>query len=1222
MRPAIVTDTLRTISSSKRRFAAIAAICVLGVTMLVGLTIACQDLRLSADEFYDAQRLYDVSVQSTLGLSSSDVEALGALDGVDEAQGAYSETAYTEVDGALASVDVRSFAKDGMNVPYLVEGRLPSSSDEVAVTAEYLEATGKRIGDALTFGTSADEGSWAANDEQEHQEKKAQELLDKIDDGDDIELTDDERELLADLTAADVARAAVKDGLDLEHYGTLTDEQVTDLLTDAYEGRFDDLGDSTDNGESTELFARHTYTIVASVIDPMSVAAKNGSSSFRATGAKYGFFVTDEAATSSAYTAVYLRVSGADELSCFSDEYQALVDRVTSEAEGIKSQREAAREQEIADDGNAQIDDAEKSANDQFQKVDDRLAEAQKTIDDAVAQIESGRAELSSQKASALDQLASAQAQINDGRNQLVAAQAELDSQKQQAQEGVAAYDQGQAQVDAGVAQYKDGITQINQAIAAFGLPGADAYALSWPQEQWDAVAAATDEAGSDEACTAFVGAVQSQADALKGYLDSMAAFVPEAYKEQFDQLVAQIGALPSGAQELAGGQAQLSLSKAQVETARAALAAGGAIEQAQAQIDAGYAQLEQGQAELVSARAQLEAKLAEAEAQLADAQSQVDEGQAELDENREEYERQKAEALQKIADARAKLADIGTATWYVQTRSAISSFSSIDSDASSIEVIGTVFPAIFLTVAILMSLTTAARMVEEQRELIGLYKALGYPKRSIMAKYVAYTAAAALVGCAVGSLLGFVALPEFLFQVFAVMYVFPAFTLHFDAGLCALAAGMFVIGIGGASALTVRGELSEQPAQLMRPRAPKAGKRILLERIRPIWSHLGFLNKVTARNLFRYKKRLAMTIFGVAGCTALMIAGFAIHDTVLALCPNQYGDDTREGVTCYDLLAVTQPDDLEAAAQRLTSDPEVQGYTSLRTENVTLEHNGKKETVQLVVVPDGFTLDGYINLRTESGETLSLADATAGGTVLATKSASTVLGFGAGDEVSLQDTTLSTANATVSDVVMSYLGDCVYMTQDTYESLFGKELEANALAVNLTGDADAQIAYKDKLANNTTFLSVTSTQEGIRDFSTNFMLINYVIVLITGLAAGLSFVVLFTLSTTNVSERERELATIKVLGFRKREVRTYINKEMLILAVIGTVVGIPLGTLLGHALTYVLNMPSMYFAVEIAPVSYVYSCVLSLVFALVVTIICRPTIDRIDMVAALKSAE
>ncbi len=1216
MRPAIVTDTLRTISASKRRFAAIAAICVLGVTMLVGLTIACDDLRLSADEFYDTQKLYDVSVQSTLGLSDADVEALGALEGVAEAEGSYSETAYTEVGDALTSVDVRSFAKDGMNVPYLVEGRLPSASDEVAVTAEYLEATGKRLGDTLTFGVDTDEDAWAANDEQEQQEEKAQELLDKINEGDDIELSDDERELLADLTAADIARAAINDGLDLTHYGTLTDEQVTDLLTDAYEGRFDDLGDSTSNGESTELFARHTYTIVASVIDPMSVAAKNGSSSFRATGAKYGFFVTDKAATSSAYTAVYLRVSGAEELSCFSDEYQALVDDVTSEAEAIKATREAAREQEIADDGNAQIDDAEKSANDQFKKVDDKLAEAQKTIDDAVAQIESGRAELANQKESALDQLASAQAQINDGRNQLASAQAELNSQKQQAEEGVAAYDEGVSQLNAGITQYQDGIAQINQALSA--LPGAEAYALSWPQEQWDAVVAATDGQSSAAASTAFVSAVQAQADALKVYIDAL----PDPYKAQLAQLVEQLDALPAGAQKLAEGQAALSLSRAQVETARAALATGGAIEQAQAQINAGYAELEDGQATLVATRAQLEAKLAEAEAQLADAQSQVDEGQAEIDENREEYERQKAEALQKIADARAKLADIGTATWYVQDRSAISSFSSIDSDASSIEVIGTVFPAIFLTVAILMSLTTATRMVEEDRELIGLYKALGYPRRAIMAKYVAYTAAAAITGCAIGSLLGFVALPEFLFQVFAVMYVFPAFTLHFNAALCALAAGMFIIGIGAASALTVRGELAEQPAQLMRPRAPKAGKRILLERIRPIWSRLSFLNKVTARNLFRYKKRLAMTVFGVAGCTALMIAGFAIHDTVLALCPNQYGDSSREGITSYDLLAVTQPDDLEAAAKQLTSDSEVAGYTSLRVENVTLEHNGKKATVQLIVVPDDFSLDGYINLRTESGEHLTLEEATADGSVLATKSASTVLGFGAGSEVSLQDTTLSYAEATVSHVVMSYLGDCVYMTQNTYETLFDKKLEANALAVNLTGDADAQIAYKEKLASDTTFLSVTSTQEGIRDFSSNFMLINYVIVLITGLAAGLSFVVLFTLSTTNVSERERELATIKVLGFRKREVRTYINKEMLILALIGTIVGIPLGTLLGHALTYVLNMPSMYFAVEIAPVSYLYSCALSLVFALVVTIICRPSIDRIDMVGALKSAE
>ena len=951
MRSALAKDTLRTIRHSLRRFVSIAAICMLGTTMFVGLTIACEDLRLSADEYFDAQRLYDVSVQSTLGLTDDDVDALGALDGVSAAQGGWKETAYTEVDNASQSVVASATAKDGMNEPYLIEGRLPAAAGEVAVTSDYLADSGKRIGDTLTFGVDGDPSTWAVDDTLERQQAKAQDLLDNIEDADDVELTDDERDLLDQIDADDLARAAIANDMDLTHWADLTDDDLQALLTDAYRGRFDDL--SASDATSKELFARHTYTIVAEVGDPTNVAAKHGSSSFRATGARYAFFVSDADATTSAYSVVYLQVAGATELSGFTGAYQDKVDAVLSQAEGIKEQRERAREEQVAADGNAQIDEAEQSANDEFER-----------------------------------------------------------------------------------------------------------------------------------------------------------------------------------------------------------------------------------------------------------AQSQIDEAQATID------------------DARAKLADVGSATWYVQDRSAISSYSSIDSDASSIEVIGTVFPAIFLTVAILMSITTATRMVEEERGLIGLYKALGYPRHRIMAKYAGYTIAATLVGCGVGALLGFVALPEFLFTVFAVMYTLPAFTLHFSAGLCALAFGLFVVGIGAATLITVRGELAECPAALMRPKAPRAGKRILLEHIGPVWRRLSFLNKVTARNLFRYKSRLAMTVFGVAGCCALMIMGFGINDTVQALSPNQYGGAGRAGIYSYDLLAATQPADLEVAAQRLTDSSRVDSYVAVHYENVTVEHDGAKQTMQLVVVPNDFALDGYIDLRTQDGRHLDLAGATADGGALLTKNAAVVLGFGEGDTVRVQDTSLNQADIKVSGIVMNYLGNAAYLTQDSYERLFGQALEPNALLAKLNGTDDEKIAFADELGGDAAFLSVTSVAAGIRDFESNFMLINYVVALVTALAAGLSFVVLFTLATTNISERERELATIKVLGFRKREVRVYINKELLILALIGTIVGIPLGCVLGHSLTYVLNMPSMYFAVEINPLSYVWSCGLSMLFALATSLVTSHSIDRVDMVGALKSAE
>ena len=1128
-RSAFALGTLRTIRGSLRRFLSIAAICLLGTTMLVGLKVACDDLRISADAFFDAQSLYDVSVQSTLGLTSDDVTALAALEGVEAAEGSWVETAHTSVGDARSSVTVRTLMASGMNEPYVVEGRLPQAADEVAVTEEYLEESGKAIGDEATFS----EGG-----------------------------------------------------------------------TDA---------DTADGGQ----FSEGPYTIVGTVIDPASVSAKHGSSSFRSTGPLFTFFVTPGAVNpdvADTFSVIYLRVIGANDLSGFSDAYASAVARVTDEAEAIKDEREQARGDEVRAKANEAVDEAEAEANAEFADAESRLSDAQGRIDDARAQIAEGRERLKAERASATSQLDAAQeeltraaARLDQSERELSVNEAQVIAGEEQARQASAQLDAAQAALDEKRAAIQAALEQAATAGQATTAPGQPTTARQPQAEQGAATGQATT-------------ATEQGAGSPNQPATSPNPQTGQAALEQLREAQAQLDAQ----------RAQLDATVKQLAEARARLAS------ARSKLEQGRSELVQGQAELDARRKLAEGQLADGAAQLDAAETEADDGQATLDANLADYERQKADALAKIADARADAAAIENPVWYVQDRYAISSYASIDSDASSIEVIGTVFPAIFLTVAILVALTTAARMVEEERGLIGLYKALGYRRRTIMAKYVAYTALAALVGSGLGALLGFVALPEFLFTVFRVMYTLPQFQLSFDPALCALAVGMFVVGIGVATALSVRGELAEQPASLMRPKAPRAGTRILLERVTPVWSRLSFLGKVCARNLFRYKRRLAMTVFGVAGCCALMISGFAIADTVLALSPNQYGDAGRAGVYEYDLMAVSQPGDLGHVTDTLASSDEVADFVPVRTESVTVEHDGLKETVQLMVVPDGHSLDGYVDLRAQDGQHLSLAETTGAGdetsgeaagengapSALVTKNASVVLRFSAGDDVIVQDAALNQADVRVASVVMNYLGNVVYMTQDAYETAFGVALEPNAALAHLNGSADEQISLAHELAADPALLQVTSVEEGVRDFSANFMLINYVVALITALAAGLSFVVLFTLSTTNISERERELATLKVLGFRRREIRTYVNRELLILAGMGTACGIPLGTAMAHALTHVLNMPSMYFAVEIAPMSYVWSCGLSMLFAIVTCAITNRSLEGVDMVGALKSAE
>ena len=1128
-RSAFALGTLRTIRGSLRRFLSIAAICLLGTTMLVGLKVACDDLRVSADAFFDAQSLYDVSVQSTLGLTSDDVTALAALEGVEAAEGSWVETAHTSVGDARSSVTVRTLMASGMNEPYVVEGRLPQAADEVAVTEEYLEESGKAIGDEATFS----EGG-----------------------------------------------------------------------TDA---------DTADGGQ----FSEGPYTIVGTVIDPASVSAKHGSSSFRSTGPLFTFFVTPGAVNpdvADTFSVIYLRVIGANDLSGFSDAYASAVARVTDEAEAIKDEREQARGDEVRAKANEAVDEAESEANAEFADAESRLSDAQGRIDDARAQIAEGRERLKAERASATSQLDAAQEELTRAAARLDQSERELSVNEAQVIAGEEQARQASAQLDAAQAALDEKRAAIQAALEQAATAGQATTTPGQPTTAWQPQAEQGAATGQATTATEQGAASPNQPATSPNPQTGQAAL--EQLREAQAQLDAQ--------------RAQLDATVKQLAEARARLAS------ARSKLEQGRSELVQGQAELDARRKLAEGQLADGAAQLDAAETEADDGQATLDANLADYERQKADALAKIADARADAAAIENPVWYVQDRSAISSYASIDSDASSIEVIGTVFPAIFLTVAILVALTTAARMVEEERGLIGLYKSLGYRRLTIMAKYVAYTALAALVGSGLGALLGFVALPEFLFTVFRVMYTLPQFQLSFDPALCALAVGMFVVGIGVATALSVRGELAEQPASLMRPKAPRAGTRILLERVTPVWSRLSFLGKVCARNLFRYKRRLAMTVFGVAGCCALMISGFAIADTVLALSPNQYGDAGRAGVYEYDLMAVSQPGDLGHVTDTLASSDEVADFVPVRTESVTVEHDGLKETVQLMVVPDGHSLDGYVDLRAQDGQHLSLAETTGAGdetsgeaagengapSALVTKNASVVLRFSAGDDVIVQDAALNQADVRVASVVMNYLGNVVYMTQDAYETAFGVALEPNAALAHLNGSADEQISLAHELAADPALLQVTSVEEGVRDFSANFMLINYVVALITALAAGLSFVVLFTLSTTNISERERELATLKVLGFRRREIRTYVNRELLILAGMGTACGIPLGTAMAHALTHVLNMPSMYFAVEIAPMSYVWSCGLSMLFAIVTCAITNRSLEGVDMVGALKSAE
>ncbi len=629
-------------------------------------------------------------------------------------------------------------------------------------------------------------------------------------------------------------------------------------------------------------------------------------------------------------------------------------------------------------------------------------------------------------------------------------------------------------------------------------------------------------------------------------------------------------------------------------------------ISDAQAEIDDARQELVDTQQQLLSAQ-QLGMPVDEDLREVEEALDELDDSQTELDENREE-------ALSELADAKAEIDKIDMAKWYIQSRDSLSGYSNVASDADSIQSLGNFIPLIFFVVAILISLTAIARMVEEDRGLIGTYKALGFKNREIRRKYVVYAVIASVLGGVLGDVAGFIILPKIIFAFFDSMYLIPAYLLRFEAASGVIGILMFTVGILLAVLYAVHGDMLHMPATLMRPAAPKSGKRIFLEYIPFFWKRLSFLNKVTARNLFRYMRRLLMTVIGIMGCTGLLICGFGIRNTVTELEARQYDNVVR-----YDILAVATDN---GKLLSYMDDPDnIASWLNFEMESMTITIGGEETaSVQVYVIPDDAPLSEYIKIADVDGIETDLPE----DGIAVTHSMEKVLGAETGDIVTLQDLSLNEVEVPVALVTENYLGDMVYLRESYYEEVFEKEYEPNAVLIRLTDTCreDDPIAYSNELGARDGVLSTTSTADLKATFSQSFAIMNLVVYVIVVLAAALAFVVLFTLALTNISERERELATIKVLGFFDREVHQYVNKETIILSCIGIALGLPLGWFLTVLICGVLRIPGLFFAPSVYPVTYVICAAMAVAFTLIVDLITNRIRNRIDPVEALKSVE
>lgn len=640
-------------------------------------------------------------------------------------------------------------------------------------------------------------------------------------------------------------------------------------------------------------------------------------------------------------------------------------------------------------------------------------------------------------------------------------------------------------------------------------------------------------------------------------------------------------------------------------------------IDYARAQLQGTNSILDQKEQELNLTKSKTYAQITEAQNKINESKKELEDGEQELAKNKEEFNTKIADAEAKLQEAKDKINDIENPKWYILDRNSNEGYVGIIQATKSMENISKVFPIVFFAVAALISLTSMTRMVEEQRTQIGTLKALGYNQFQIMGKYILYASLASIIGGILGMCVGFETLPRIIWMLYMMMYqMTPNILISFNWKYGLLGLILICICIIGATIYSAIRELKETPSALMRPKAPKAGNRVMLERIPFIWKHLNFSHKVTVRNIFRYKKRFLMTIIGIFGCTSLIVTGFGIKDSIKTIVPSQF-----EKVFSYNMQVSVKDDISEETEQKLVDElrenSQVQKAIETDMTSVTAVNGDNEEDVQVIIPKDNF--DGVVNLYdVKSKKTVELQE----NEICLTDKCAQLLGVKAGDTIKLKDDNKE-IDAKISNIVENYVSHYIYMSKATYENLFGEKYNTNVIFLK---NVDLTEAEEDELITN--LMSKEGVSSATRISSMMGMIddtlksLNYIVIILIVSAGLLAFVVLYNLANVNISERIRELATIKVLGFYDKEVYDYVTRETIILTIIGIVLGLFGGYLLNYYLIGTCEINTLRFCKIIEPISYVYAVIITVVFTMIVNIVTYFALKKIDMIESLKSVE
>ena len=1192
---ALRKDFYMEIRKSMGRFLSIFFIVAIGCAFFAGIRSSEPDMRYSGDAYFDRKNLMDLQVISTMGLTDEDVEAIEKLDGIEKAEAGYSVDALcTEGDNQIV-MHVMSLLPS-MNQVQVENGRLPEKSDECVVDADFLSKSTLKIGDRVTLSSGTDKPVTDSLKEDTFT------IVGSVSSPCYIGFQRGSTTIGSGNISAFLCVPEESFCMEVytEIYAQVKGAEKLTAFTDQYDQRIDSVMKEVEAIKEEREKARYNE-IVAEASEKLADAEKE---------------ITDaEAELEQGKAEAQEKLTAAREKleNAQKELEQAKKELASSQAKIASSKEELEQAQKELNESSGKIAAGEKELNEKSIALA-TLKEQKDTLQGQLAALEQQKEELSGQKTT----LEAQKRTLQEGQKNLLDTQAVLQQQISRLKaekedlnaEGIRLSEEKetlQKEYEELKSQYEaSGDTEILKQVEA-------------KKAQLDEVnAKIAENSAKIEQNKTLLETVESQMDPLEEKLVQM--------KNGLEQTETALEKISAGLSEIEAGQEQMQTGLTQMESY---------ISSGEFQLQAAREQLESGKNQILSGQRQIEdarKRIADGEEQIQAGIKQIQDGETGLADGWIEYQDGERQANAEIADGEAQIADakvqladakkeieqIEKPTWYIYDRSHLPEYSGYGDNADRMKAIGEVFPLIFFLVAALISLTTMTRMVEEERTLIGTLKALGYSKKSIAAKYLGYAVLATLTGGIFGVMIGEKILPYIIITAYKIMYRhLPDVEIPYNLYYGVLACVAALLCTVAATIFSCMKELKEQAAELMRPPAPKQGKRVFLEYIPFLWKRLNFTWKSTVRNLMRYKKRFFMTIFGIGGCMGLMLVGFGLKDSISSIVPLQYED-----IQLYDGNVILQSDVTmqEKQYEALEKNSQVVATAEDLLQKITIEHDGVSKEVYLNVPENVEKFSDFVVLQDRTTkEKYQLTDK---GAVLTEKMAKE-LGVSAGDTVTIKEENEKERTVKISQICENYMSHYLYMTPAVYKAAYGKEPEYNSIYYRTEGRTTKEAESVGEAALKLDgALSVSYTTELRQQVDDMLQSLDIVIVVLIISAGMLAFVVLYNLNNINITERKRELATLKVLGFYDKEVTEYVYRENILLTLIGSVFGMLLGKILHRFIIVTVEIDSVMFGRNINTISFVYAFLLTVVFSLFVNWVMYFKLKKINMVESLKSVE